>query len=1176
MLSLKQFIAGVMVFALWFLYQAQAQQLTTETKTVTATEARPGETSPITNPRNLTIFNIDDIGLLASKGTTSSTTVLDLAPNNAALTEWTMAGQQLQHGDTCTIIPHRRLSAGRVATPDYEQPICVTPFGLSLYPGMRGIATGNYLAYSFTNPGPSGKARAFDSDTGDMDLSAASDDKRHMEIVTARRNLNNVLTVEIIQYQPKRDKQAANLASAGQWSDNSGLSVSGDVAIALGDYNNDGHLDILVAADTSTGTTGPGRISLYALSYAPKKQILKLQSKHNITTSATPRSLTLTAGDFGSLGFDQAILSYYPIGGNIRLEFYQLNNKLHINGAKVSKESAAKPATGSFFEASAGLFHFDPKSTQGGNPAFAFHTRQLALAWAESDGNVKAMIANLTPALSQFQLSPPTQITGSGEKSRTDDIGPGLAVGNFVGLLSGGVTPIDQIAVVIPTLVQEGQSATIPELVVAKVGYKNSSGFSISRSYYERQPIYKASGLLYSPGIAAYDSRGLAFYLGNPAHITVPALIDPQYVIEMPPRHIDCLPNGDDSCDIVNISGDTGFTIELIDSQGQTLQQSTTDQMSTEFGTAVSASVSGTVGGGVMEIGEVEVSDTVKTSFSYQNDTMERQVNTHYHSVETQRSATTNVDDHLIWNARLIDIWRYPVYSLNLKTPKKFPYYDILIPGPLHQFSGGGLSMDWYNPLHVNNNALSYPPISDENFPSDLGEFTYKTKDGSKVKRKQPLNDRLLRTFDGNMQTFSLNYTDEVGGSSEKSYSYSLSSSTDITTSFKASAQIELFNGSVETEGSVSLNSKSSWERSSLAERTMKNSRGITLNQPQVDGITTRSYDYLTLIYITGNGGLKVAHAVDVLGSAAGRGWWKETYGGKPDAALNLPNRVFYSQMDGQWELNNEESYYWMRGLYLTKVEYDETTKAYPFVTGGVDDGTKLRVVVGVYNFSLDTTATDVKVNYAYQPLDSETLKPIGKAKTFATSQPLDLPPLAVKEIPAIWNTTGLAGKNGTPYRFVITLDTGDEKEIHGNNRKSGGNNRGIWPWGGSGFYVFKEGTHKAALEQPHAAHAQVDLTMLRMEQPRAGNSHTAQVTIDSVADDPRQRLLVVLQSREEGENIHKVLASRTLRGLRKGRQTLHIPVRAQDLDQRPALVWLTPGGTPSDPFLPTRSIPDP
>lgn len=1110
----------------------------------TADVPEPGADNPITNPANLTIFSVDDIGMLASSNTVTNTTLLDFSANNTKLTQWSQTGQKIQPSDPCLDTPSRRLIAGRVSSPKFAQPICVTPFSVSLYTGTRGIATGEYIAYNFADPGTGISARDFDAAAGLMSWLADDKELLHMNIAVARRNLNSNLVLNIIGYQQSDKANKEALVSLAHWTDTSDDPVTGDVAIALGDYDNDGELEILVAADITTGEAGPGKLLLRSFSYTAKDHKLTAESSYAIDTTARPHSITLAAGDFASLDFDQAVLGYYTADstGTVEIAMLRLSDKLKIEPPSPRQKLSSTPAPGSYFEMAAGLFYFDPRTSQS-DTSFAFHSRQLALAWVESDGSVKAQIIRTSPQLTQFEVSPAQRLSDSTYPSRTDGVGPALAIGNFIGLQDDSVSPLNQLAVVIPTRSNATPTSSIPELVVATIDYNTQSNlFSIHRVWSDRQAIYESSGIQYSPGAVGLDSRGMSYYLGTPAHIRVQDMIDPQYVIYMPPRHADCLvmDEEDTSCTMVNISADTSFTVELVDSHEETLQQSSTDQMSTDFGSSASVSISGTVGAGVMEIAELETTTSVKTTFSYEQQSMERNVNTNYKSILTQNSATTSMDDHLIWNARTIDIWRYPVYGMNLQTPDKFPYYDVLVPGQLHQYSGGGRSMDWFSPRHMNNNLLSYPNISDTTFPNDLGDFTYSDKAGKPVTVKEPLNAGVIRSFDGNMQAFQLDYTDEAGGSSEKSFAYSLANSTDISIGFKASAKIELVNLSTDTEGSVSLNTKASWENSQLSERSVKNSRGITLNQPEVDWITDKSYNYRTLIYITGNGGLKVAHAVDPLGTMSGRGWWKSTYGGLPDPAVNLPNRLVYSWDEGQWTLNTNDSYSEMRGIALTSATYDEETKSYPYLSGGVEEGTKVRVVAKIYNLSVDTVAKGVKVRFAYQALDPGGITPVGDPVTFATSQPLDLPVWDVKEIAEVWDTSGLAGDTGTPYRFIITLDTGSMKEIHGNDPANGGNNHGYWPWSGSYFEVFKRGTKNLLATSHPAGEPRVELSVRRGQN---GTPPTAEINIEHSHNDPALRHLLLVQQTDDEDGPREVVASRTLWGVHKGQRRLRIPL---------------------------------
>ncbi len=280
---------------------------------------------------------------------------------------------------------------------------------------------------------------------------------------------------------------------------------------------------------------------------------------------------------------------------------------------------------------------------------------------------------------------------------------------------------------------------------------------------------------------------------------------------------------------------------------------------------------------------------------------------------------------------------------------------------------------------------------------------------------------------------------------------------------------------------------------------------------------------------------------------------------------------------DGVWDLTTGDAYTEMRGIALTSATYDDSTDSYPLLTGGVDEGTKVRVVVDLHNFSLDTAATDVTASFAYQALDpNNQLRPVGDPVVFATTQPLTLTPRSVRQIAEVWDTSGLAGTSGTPYRFVITLDTHGQEEIHGDDPDSGGNNRGTWPWSGSGFYVFTSGTlQRAALDgATRIAAPAVELELIEPARQTPGISHMARIDIGMTADDPTLRHLILAQPPRAADGIWHAVATRTLWGLPEGHTALEIPIRAEDLTDRPLRVWLSPGGQTVGPPRPTVSAP--
>ncbi len=88
-------------------------------------------------------------------------------------------------------------------------------------------------------------------------------------------------------------------------------------------------------------------------------------------------------------------------------------------------------------------------------------------------------------------------------------------------------------------------------------------------------------------------------------------------------------------------------------------------------------------------------------------------------------------DDDLVGGAyQTISIWRYPILGQLLMRRdgtvvtdasgrSLHPYYELQIPGPVEKLSPpvAGRGLDWYQPLHENGNALSYP----QRTPATLG-----------------------------------------------------------------------------------------------------------------------------------------------------------------------------------------------------------------------------------------------------------------------------------------------------------------------------------------------------------------------------------------------------------------------------------------------------------------------
>ncbi len=1152
-------------------------------ETLLRSEARPGETDPITNPKKLTLFKVNSVGLLASKNSAAYSDLFDFAAADADLKRWTLTAQALQQGDSCLDTPRRRVSHGRISSPEFEQAVCMTSFGLTVYTSPLTINDGRRVTLAFDRPGVSTIGRNFDVAVGALSRRPGEDEQPHQQIVAAHTNLDQRLEIDVIDWiGDKSDPTRGELKVAASYVGPDDERPSGDVAVSLGDFNNDNTLQIVTATDVSGGP-GPGRIRLATYTYdAAKKALTRRGSSYPLDVpGGRPTSIVLASADFAGRGYEQIILGYIAPTGDgsksqLTLSYFDPSDPSQVGPPKASRVMGAV-APNSYADIAPGLFRFDPQQA-GVGTADPFFRRQLAVASAAPDGSVFAGVVAMEGDPPEFRVGQSAQLSVPGRSIATNGIGPSLAAGNFIGLKSTGVDPFDQIAVALPN--PAGSAGTVtPEVVVAAVNRQN---FDVSQVWRNDMPSYTARGMVFSIPILAYDRGGGSFYLGNPAHLTVPALIDPQYVVAMPPRHVDALPKADPHedppYDVVNLAGlsPSSFNVNLQDSSEQTLTQTSTDSSSSQFGGGTTQTVGSTVTAGVMDIASFETSTSVKTAVSYETNTVERNANKTYKSVTTQRSATTSEDDHLIFNMRTLDVWRYPVYGLNKQRDKLYPFYDIIIPGPLVQYSGGGLNYDWYSPPQQNYNAISYPAInSDGLFAQDIGEFSYVTDDKKKHVEKTPLNSATIRTFDGNEQSFSLNYTEEAGSSTEKTFQYTLSSSLDISVGFKASATIELFGGSASYDGSVSLSNRANWENAVLAERSMRNSRGITLNQPNVAGIIGEAYNYQTLIYITGNGGFKVAHGTDLLSSSSGAAWWRNTYGGKPDPAVNLPFRMAYDSAQGQWKLASGDQYFWLRGLTPTQPNPDPVTGAFQPLAGGVTEGDLVRMVVPIHNYSLNQTVENVVVSFGYQALNPQTYKPADpdhpdRFVEFARAKPVTIGPRGVASVDVIWNTKNLGGGSGAgiPYRFKVIVDPDNQikNKLHGNDPKAGANTIGLWPWN-TGFWVFHSGGRADSGVRPGGLRLGLNVKDGLAGPPGGSMADMASVSIDMPTSDPALRHLIISGVSRDGKRI--ALAARSLFGLGPGSQRLEVPLAAHN-GLSPLQAWLSAGDLADDPLTGT------
>ena len=184
---------------------------------------------------------------------------------------------------------------------------------------------------------------------------------------------------------------------------------------------------------------------------------------------------------------------------------------------------------------------------------------------------------------------------------------------------------------------------------------------------------------------------------------------------------------------------------------------------------------------------------------------------------------------------------------------------------------------------------------------------------------RAPLNTRVRRFWDGNQQTYDINWNERAGSTSSKTFTSTLRETLDVGLGFSASANAFFVRADSNLQFDFNFQNSNSWQQNTISGMQMASMRGIRLAKPGSEGAAYQAYAFETLVYITEQGTLRVAHSVDRTGVPSGAAWWRKTYGEAPDPAVNLPNRLIYERFE--WKLAPEPSRYQMRGFFLRKNE---------------------------------------------------------------------------------------------------------------------------------------------------------------------------------------------------------------------------------------------------------------
>jgi hypothetical protein len=513
---------------------------------------------------------------------------------------------------------------------------------------------------------------------------------------------------------------------------------------------------------------------------------------------------------------------------------------------------------------------------------------------------------------------------------------------------------------------------------------------------------------------------------------------------------------------VVNVSRLSTFYVELKDSKGTTFASTKTDTTDWSIGGSLAQTATVTAQEGIeTELTNVGAKQTFDFALTvgYDYEGHEESYNSQYATRTLTFTDQTIADDLLVAEIQTFDIWRYRAFGISLPDGQNPPlngFYEIVLPGPKTVVRGGGTSFDWYQPLHENGNILSYPVLRSNTFtPSDLGSFTL--PDGTK--KNEPLLPATLLAFDGTSGTIQLDFSQSSGAGSIRSAAHTLAENVDTSLAAEATAIVAGSGGSTSISTALNFHNSNSLSNITTSDSETNTSSGITL--VKAAGTANRAYNFAPVFYFAKDGTVKVVHAVDVLGNAAGRSFWASTYGQKPDPALNLPLR-FERSLDPfteVWIPNTLSSRKKIRGFFLREAVLNTVTNDYDYLAKAPVEGDEVRLETRIYNYSTAQAANNVKVRFQvigyndasdteipFTSCPTGTLLNNGRCTIGETFVSLD--PLAMRPVAITWDTSGFGPTSlggAKEYRVYVVLDPDNTiDEIYEGDNSPGQNNEGF------------------------------------------------------------------------------------------------------------------------------------
>ena len=632
-----------------------------------------------------------------------------------------------------------------------------------------------------------------------------------------------------------------------------------------------------------------------------------------------------------------------------------------------------------------------------------------------------------------------------------------LAAGSFQGLVLNPTDPSQvpwELAVGISGL--QGFSATSMVEVVRLSGSALGAFTAGSMFVAESSSVVVEAGVAPAARVLAYDPAGESLRLGAPLVYTLTGLNVPSFVLQDPPKHLDWFYDPQQKHGSwLNVDRSDSLNLTVTDSKTSEYSSQTDTTTSWTIGASVTVNVTAEAEAGFGKLGDVGAAASVSASVGGSYDHNHDWYTANSSSSTLSTTESTKDDDYLAGTLRTWQVYRYPIVNYALTDTNGHPIlgpdgkprygmYEITLPGAIVPFNGGGRNFSWYQPPHENGNALSYPPLDPSTGavaldPSDLGKpVTLKGSGGSggaPLTLPQPLiNKPYLVDPTGYTVELSIAQIDGGGDTTQTSGTFSQSVDADAGAFGKVNVGVAEADACADVD--VKFDNSNSWGSLTNTTNSTTSTNTFTLTQ---DGAAQPSWAYgaATAYYTDSPSTYRVAHAVDLLASADGKESWRQYYAGRPDPALNLPGRMQlgFNPADGKFDLPqwvSSDARQQIRGAWALRPDAAHGGQSKSMAAGAVAsnpvDGDTLQLQVRVHNYSLDTPALGVPVEFwAVRRNAGDTANAGAPFKL--TNGPVyvdSIPPQGWAPASFLWSTAGMAPTGVQLYRIFVIVARND------------------------------------------------------------------------------------------------------------------------------------------------------